>query len=300
MGSTSRGGEWVGCGGGLDLSLSPLGGGRGDGGQIVRWHSSCRWRRALPSNLEEQDGARDRSVQARHPAGHGDPHEKVDPAADRRGEAAPLAPDHEADRPAEVRLAVGLSRLRLSADHANPTQAEAGECLGKVVDAGDEEVLDSSSARLDRRGREGCRSAAGDDDPVDPHRLGAADEASKVLGILDAVEGNKEGVFAACEGSGEQVLGRRLGTTGDDEGDPLVPVESCELADERPFDLDDRDAQRRRVENHLLKRTTALRHDEEANRLSPCGERLLHWASTSDQLLFSSEEPSDLRRDRAS
>jgi hypothetical protein len=111
------------------------------------WHRLCR-ERPLTERLEEQDGARHRGVQAGDLARHGDADEEVDSPTDGGREAPTLGPDHDAEWPAQVRLSIALGRLGLSADHPNPPQAQGGELVGQVLDAGDQEVLDRSGAGL--------------------------------------------------------------------------------------------------------------------------------------------------------
>ena len=179
-----------------------------DGRILDCWHGLCRARRTLTRNLKEEDRAGDCSVQARHSTGHGDPNEEVDPAADRWGEAVPLASDDEADRPAKVCLTVGLGSLRLGAHHADSPKSEARERFGEIVDSGDKQMFDRTGTRLDRRGGEWCRPAAGDDDPVDTHRLRTSNEAAEILWVLDAVEGNEKWVLTARKGPREEVFRR--------------------------------------------------------------------------------------------
>jgi hypothetical protein len=106
----------------------------------------------LAEHLKEENGAGHGGVEARHLPDHRDADVEVDPAADGWGEALPLAPDHEADRPAKVGTAVVLRRLGLGPHHPNPSEAECRELIGKALHAGDEEVFHGASARLDRGG----------------------------------------------------------------------------------------------------------------------------------------------------
>jgi hypothetical protein len=128
-------------------------------------------------------------------------------------------------------------------------------------------------------------------------RLGAADEAAEVLGVLYPVEGEEEWGLPARHGAGEQVFRGGLGAPLHDQGDPLVPIEPGQLADQGALDLNDWDAEGGGVQNHLLEGVASLRHHQEANRLTTGGEGLLYRATPSDDLVIWADHASNLEGD---
>jgi len=120
---------------------------------------------------------------------------------------------------------------------------------------------------------------------MDTRRLGAAEQASEVLRILEGIEGEDEGRLAALDRAGEDVLQGREPPRGDDDGHALVPVEAGESRERAALDLDDRDPERRRVEDDALERLPAMGHDEQPARGPARGERLLDRVAAGDDLL---------------
>ena len=127
-----------------------------------------------------------------------------------------------------------------------------------------------------------------------PDRLGAANEAAEVLGILYPVEGEEVGSLPTCHGASEQVLGGGLRAALHNQRDPLVPIEPSQLADEGTLDLNNRDAEGGGVQDHLLEGIPPLRHHQEADRLSASGKCLLYWATSSDDLVLWSHHAGNL------
>ena len=130
-------------------------------------------------------------------------------------------------------------------------------------------------------------------------RLGAADQAPKVLWILHAIEGQDEWGLTAAHRSRQDLFRGDLGAASNHQRDPLVSVEPSELADQGPFNFNDGDAQRGGVEDNLLQRGAALWNDEELDRLTTGRERLLHRVPPRDQLLIGTYESECLRGDSA-
>jgi hypothetical protein len=71
------------------------------------------------------------------------------------------------------------------------------------------------------------------------------------------------------------------------------------LADQRPLNFNDGDAQRGGVQHHLLQCGATLWHHEELDRLTTRGERLFNGMTPSDQLLIRANECERLRRNGA-
>jgi hypothetical protein len=225
------------------------------------WHSSCR-SRSLSEHLKEENRPGNRRVEAGHAPGHGDADKQVDTTSDRWREPLPLRADHEADRPAKIRLAIGLDCLGFGPDNPYAAQTEGRELFRKVVDPGHEEMLDGARTRLDCRRGERRSPRTSNEDPVDTDGLGAADHAAEVLGVFNAIEGQKEGRLVPSDATGKEIFGGRLRASLHDKCDPLMPVEPGELADERPLNFDDRNAHRGCMQNELLQRTATLWHHE--------------------------------------
>ena len=125
---------------------------------------------------------------------------------------------------------------------------------------------------------------------MDPGRLGAAQEGPDVLRILERVEDEHERRLAALGRPGEDVVQRRELAWLDHQGDTLVAVEAGERGQRAALELDDRNAQARRVEDELLERLAALRDDEQAEGRPAGGERLLDRPATGDELLVRTEQ----------
>ena len=133
-----------------------------------------------------------------------------------------------------------------------------------------------------------------------PDRLGAANEAAEVLGVLYPVEGEEEGSLPTRHGAGEQVLGGGLGASLHDQGNTLVPIEPCQLADQGAFDLNNRDAEGSGMQDHLLKGVASLRHHQEADRFATGGESLLYRSTPRDDLVLWADHSGHLQGDRSS
>jgi hypothetical protein len=133
-----------------------------------------------------------------------------------------------------------------------------------------------------------------------PDRLGAADEAAEVLGVLYSVERQNVGGLPTRHGAGEQVLRGGFGASLHDQGHPLVPIEPGQLADQGALDLNNRDAKGGGVQDHLLEGVAPLRNHQEADRLAAGGEGLLYWPTPSDHLVIWADHASNLEGDRPS
>jgi hypothetical protein len=134
---------------------------------------------------------------------------------------------------------------------------------------------------------------------VDPDRLGATDQAPEVLWILHPIEGQDEGGLSAAHRSRQDLFWGNLWAASNHQRDPLVPVKPCELADQRPFNFNNWDAQRGRMEDNLLQRGATLWNYEEFDRLTTSRECLLHRVTPRDQLLIGADESERLHGDGA-
>lgn len=254
---------------------------------------------ALAEHLKEEDRAGNGGIQARHSPDHRDADVEVDPATNRRREPSPLTPDHKADWPSEIGAAVILGGLRLRAYHANPSKAKCGELVSEVLNTRDKQVFHGSSARLDRSRRKGGRATSCHEDAVNPNRLGASDQAPKVLWILHSVKGQDEGGLSAADRSRQDLFRGNLWAASNHKRSPLMPVKPCELADQCPLHFKDGDAQGGGMEDDLLQRGATLRNDEELDCLTTGHERLFHRAPPRDQLLIGAYESECLHGDGA-
>src|SRR4029079_669655 len=124
-----------------------------------------------------------------------------------------------------------------------------------------------------------------EDDPVDTGPFRAAEERADVVRVRERVEHKDERRFAAFLRAGEDVREAGKLTRLDDERDSLVAIEPGQRSERAALDLDDRDAQVRRVEDDLLEGGTAIRHDKQTPSGTARHERLFDRATTSDELL---------------
>jgi hypothetical protein len=134
---------------------------------------------------------------------------------------------------------------------------------------------------------------------MDSDRLGAADQAPEVLWILYSIEGEDEGGLSAAHRSRQNLFWGNFWAATNYQRDPLVSVKPSELADQGPFNFNNWDAQRGRMEDNLLQRGATLWNHEEFDRITASGERLLDWVTSRDQLLIGTDESECLRGDGA-
>ena len=220
-------------------------------------------------------------------AAHRDPHEQVAATADRRAEPLALAPDDERERAAQVGLAGGQRGVRrrprrsAARGRAGPPARPAGRRPGassRCSTAPAEALIADGRQRRLAMGRE--------EDAVDARGLGAAQQRARRSAGPRASRARARTAAhrARSPGRGSSstvgVPARR-----DDERDALVAVEAGQRGQRAALDLDDRDPQARRMEDELLERLTALRHDEQAAGLAAGDERLLDGPAAGDELL---------------
>ena len=218
-------------------------------------------------------------------AAHRDAHVQVDAPPRAGREPTALAPHHDRDRAAEIRLAIRERGSRIGPDKTHAAGMKIRQRRGQIVRGDESEVLARAGRRLHRYRRERRGAMGGQDHPVDAGRFGAAEQSAKVARVLDRVESEQEGWLVALDGAGEGVVQRCPATWPDDEGDALVPIETGEGRQRAAFELDDRDAGARRVEDERLERRATMGHDEEAARLTRRAECFLNRAAAGDQLL---------------
>jgi hypothetical protein len=128
-----------------------------------------------------------------------------------------------------------------------------------------------------------------EDDAVDAGALGTAQQRADVVWVLERVEYEDERRLAALLRTGEDVVEAGELSWLDDERDALVAVEASERGQRAALDLDDRDAEVRRVEDDLFERGAAIRNDEQPPSRSARDERLLDGPATRDELLVGLE-----------
>jgi hypothetical protein len=124
---------------------------------------------------------------------------------------------------------------------------------------------------------------------VDPGTLGTPEQGTHVVRILEGVQHEDERWLTTLGGPGKDVVERREPTGLHDERDALVAVEPGERGERAALDLDDRDAQVRRMQDQLFERGATLRDDEQADGGPAGDERLLDRATSGDQLLTLAE-----------
>ena len=167
---------------------------------------------------------------------------------------------------------------------------QVGQGAGQVIDGAEQEMLDGAGRCLDGGRAERSLATGREDDPVDPGRLGAAQQRPDVLRVLERIEDEDERRLAALLRPGQDVAERGELPRFDDEGDALVAIEPGDRGQRPAFDLDDRDAQPRGVEDELFEGVASLRHDQEPERGPAGGEDLLDRAATGDELLVGTEQ----------
>lgn len=132
-----------------------------------------------------------------------------------------------------------------------------------------------------------------------PNRLSAADQAAEVLRVLHPIERQDEGGLTMTDRTGEDLLRGNLWAASNHQRNALMPVKPGELADQRPLNFDDGDAQRGGVQHHLLQCGAALWHHEELDCLTSRGECLFNWMTPGNQLLVRTNKCERLRRNGA-
>lgn len=192
-----------------------------------------------------------------------------------------------------------LRSLGFSTDHADPAQAQCGQLIGKVLHSGYQKMLYGTSTRLDRCWRERSGATRRHQDSVNPDRLSAADQAAKILWILNSIKCKDEGRFAATESAGENLFGRDLWPASDHKCNPLVPVEPRELTNNCALHFYNWNTQRGCMKHDLLQGGPALGNNEKPDCFAARSEGLLYWMSPSDQLLIRPNECEGLRRNRS-
>jgi hypothetical protein len=125
---------------------------------------------------------------------------------------------------------------------------------------------------------------------MDPRRLGAAQQRSDVLRILERIEDQDERWLAAIRGPRQDVVERGEAPRFDHERDALMSVEAGQRGQRSALDLDDRDAQSGGMQDELFQRVATLRDDEQSVRRSTGREDLLDRTPAGDELLVGSQE----------
>jgi len=120
--------------------------------------------------------------------------------------------------------------------------------------------------------------------------LCTAEERANVLGIFERIEDEDERRFGALDATGQDLVERGEAARPDDEGDALVAVEAGNGGQRSAFDLDDRDAEVRRMEDESLERLAPLRDHEQADRRSAGDERFFDRTPPGHELLAGVEQ----------
>jgi hypothetical protein len=129
-----------------------------------------------------------------------------------------------------------------------------------------------------------------EEDAMNAGRFGAPQERSDILGILERIEDEDERRLAALDRSREDVVQAGVRPWLDDEGDALMAVEPGDRGQRAALDLDDRDAERCRMEDEALECLAALRDDQQATGRPPGDERLLDRPAPGDELLVLAQQ----------
>ena len=145
-------------------------------------------------------------------------------------EAGSLAAEDEDAVGAEVEVHVVGGAALVEAEDPDVFLLELFERADEVGDAGYADVLGGSGGGLGDGAGDGGGAAFGEDDAVDTGSVGGAEEGAEVVGIFDAVEGEKKIVLAVGFGCEEVLDGEKLALADDGE-DSLVGVGACEAGE---------------------------------------------------------------------
>ncbi len=151
----------------------------------------------LPRCLKEHHGASDRDIQGRNSARHGDAQQVVARLAHQLVQPCALAAEHQRAGGSEVELVIVGGPALIEADHPDAGLFDLFERPGHVHDAGHGHMLGGPGGRLGSHGAQGSGPAFGADDAVDACAIGRADQRTKVLGVLHAIEREQQRLVAA-------------------------------------------------------------------------------------------------------
>ena len=153
----------------------------------------------LADDLEEEDGCCCGDVEGADLAGQGDGQDLVARLADERPEALALGAEDDADGAGVVERIPGLVPGAFGADEPEALVLELFHGPDEIRDPGDEEVFEGPGRdRVDGLGQAG-RAPLGQDEAVDPRPFGATDDSAQVLGVIDLVENDDEGLGRASQ-----------------------------------------------------------------------------------------------------
>lgn len=124
---------------------------------------------------------------------------------------------------------------------------------------------------------------------MDTGALGGPQQGPDVVRILERIKDEDERWLAARRRQGQDVVEAGKAPRLHHQGDALVAIEAGQRGQRTALDLDDGDAQVRRVEDQLLEGRATLRDHEQAACRSSGDERLLDGPTASDQLLVFAE-----------
>lgn len=149
---------------------------------------------ALADGFEEADAGGDGDVEAFDFAGHGDLGEEVAVFAGEAAHAGAFGAHDDADGAFEIDLVDGLGGFISGADEPDAEFFEFVHGAGEVGDADDGDVFGTAAGNAEDGFGDGSGFVLGEDNGSDACGIGGAEASSEVMGVLDAVEDEDNGV----------------------------------------------------------------------------------------------------------
>jgi hypothetical protein len=149
---------------------------------------------ALADGFEEADAGGDGDVEAVDFAGHGDLGEEVAVFAGEAAHAGAFGAHDDADGAFEIDLVDGLGGFVRGADEPDAEFFEFVHGAGEVGDACDGDVHGAAAGDAEDGFCDGSGFVFGEDDGSDACGIGGAEASAEVVGVLDAVEDEYEGI----------------------------------------------------------------------------------------------------------
>ena len=171
-------------------------------------------------------------------ADHGQAQQEVAFVAGEAAQPCALAAHHQGQRAVQA-LLVEQGHIRPAVQPGDPDVArlEVFDGAVEVGDLGHGHALDRARAAVGHGRGNACGAAVGQDDTVDAHGLGGADQRAEVLRVLQVVEDEQQRRFACGFGARQQVVYLHIGIVAHFQRDALgMGVLLGQLLEEAAFD----------------------------------------------------------------
>ena len=216
---------------------------------------------------------------------HRDANQEVAPTADGRTKTLALAADNDGDGAAEIGLARGQLRIPVGAHDAQTARVEVGEGTRQIVDGRKQHVLNRPGGCLDGGGCQRRLVARREDRTVHTGRLRSAQQGAHVLGVLERVQHKHERRSSGSRRVGQQVIECRPAAWRNHQRDALMPVKPGHGGQRPALHFNHRDPEARGMQDEFLERHSALRDNQQPDRLAAGDKRLFNRSSTGNELL---------------